>query len=117
MRPPHQALDQHPAARGGGEQLPDGGAAGAEQLPGVAAPVGEEEVVARAQRLDLVHQPREVLGAVHERPDEVAVGPGGLVGRRVAALLGAEEPVLRGHRRTLGCWMVSTPVVARSRSR
>jgi hypothetical protein len=50
-------------------------------------------VVALVERLDGVDQPIEVLGAVDERLDEVALGPGRQRRRRIAALLGGQQPV------------------------
>ncbi len=53
VRAPHQPLDDDAALGRLAEQLPDGRAVVAHLLVGVAAPVGEEQVVALAERLDL----------------------------------------------------------------
>ena len=52
VRAPHQALDDDPASGGSAEQLGDRRAGLAQFLVGVAAPVGEEQIVAAGQRLD-----------------------------------------------------------------
>ena len=69
--------DAHPALHGVGEQLGHRRPAVAQPLVRVAAPVGEEQVVAGVECRDRVDQPVEVGAAVHERLDEVALGPRG----------------------------------------
>ena len=93
MRAPHQALDDDAAFGGVAEQLGDGGAAVAQSLVGVAAPVGEEHIVAAAQFADLGGQPVEIGGAVYQRLDQVARTPVRQRGGRIAALLSREEPI------------------------
>ncbi len=74
---PDQALDDHAALGGPGEQLRHGRAVRAHPLVRVAAPVGEEQVVARRQRLHLADQAVEVRGTVNQRLGEVSIGPDG----------------------------------------
>ena len=101
VRPPHQAPHVHPALVGPGEHLDDLAALLAgEPLVGVALPVGEEDEVAGPGPLEALEQLGEVRRAVHQRPHQVAVGPGlvaGVVvverGARVAAILLAQHPV------------------------
>ena len=75
-------------------------------LVGVAAPIGEVDCVAGSGLLDALRQLREVGGAVYQRPDEVAAGPGLLPevagvehGLRVAALRLGQQPLRGIHRR------------------
>ncbi len=90
-----------------------------EPLVGVALPVGEEDQVARPRGLDPFVQLGEVRRPVDQRPDQVALRPGLLVGVRfvdagqgVAALLLGEQPVGEGI--GLGCGHAPTlPDVAR----
>src|SRR6478609_6213713 len=93
MRAPHQAFYYDAAFGGLAKQLGDGGAVVAQSLVGVAAPVGEERVVATAQFAHLGGQPVEVGGAVYQRLDQVAGTPIRQRGERVAALLSREEPI------------------------
>ena len=95
VRAPHQALDHHAPLGGGAEQIPATvGPPGRSQLVGVAAPVGEEQVVAAPQRFDLGDEPIEVGGAVHQRLHHVALAPGGQRTGRVTPLRCRKEPVL-----------------------
>ena len=86
MRAPHQALDDDAAFGGLAEQLGDGGPVVAQSLVGVAAPVGEEQVVAAAHLVHLGGEPVEVGGAVDQRLDPVARAPVRHRGGRVSAL-------------------------------
>ena len=79
VRAPHQSLDDDTALGGLAEQLGDGRAAVAHLLVGVTAPVGEEQVVAPTERLDLGHQLVEVRRAVDQRLRPIALTPGGQV--------------------------------------
>jgi hypothetical protein len=97
VRAPHQPLHHHAAARGVAEQPAHGGAFGTEQFVGVAAPVGEEEVVAGPQLPHLRSQAGEVAAAVHVGPDVVALAPVRLPVGRVAALGSREEPLRSPH--------------------
>lgn len=101
---PHQSLDGDAPCRGGREHVPDLGALAGEPFVRVAAPVGEQQQVARAQPPYRGQELGEVRGAVHQRPYEVAVGPrpaaGAAVvdpGRGVAAFVGGQQPVARVH--------------------
>ena len=58
-------LTTTPRSAASPEQRADGRALGAQALVGVAAPVGEEQVVARPEAADLRHETGEVRAAVH----------------------------------------------------
>lgn len=94
---PHQTFDDDPASGGGTEQLPDGRPAGSHQLVVVTAPVGEEQMIALVQCLDLVDQPVEVGRPVDVCDDQIALVVGRYLGRRIAALGRIEEPVNGRH--------------------
>ncbi len=93
VRAPHQALDDDAAFGRRAQQLADGGAVVAHLLVGVAAPVGEEQVVTphRAPR------PRSPAGRNRSHRESaagtVACAPGRNRGGRVASLFRGEEPV------------------------
>jgi len=98
MRAPHQPLDDHPTTGRVAEQLADRRALGAQALVGVAAPVREEQVVARTQCPDLLNEPGEVSAAVDEGHHPVPRRPRRQAEGRVAPLRGGEEPVVDTHR-------------------
>ena len=70
----------------------DGRAAVAQLLVGVAAPVGEEHIVALIERLDFGHQLVEVGRAVNQRLGATADAPGRNLGGRVSSLFRREKP-------------------------
>src|SRR6478609_10145716 len=75
MGPPHQPLHHHAPFCGVTEQLADRGSAIAHQFVGIAAPVGKEDVVARAQCLYFGDESLEIRGTVNERLGAVAFRP------------------------------------------
>jgi hypothetical protein len=77
VRAPHQSLDDNASLRGGAEKLGDGGTIGTHELVGIAAPVGEEQVIARLERLNLADEVVKVSRAVDERPNVVSGAPSG----------------------------------------
>ncbi len=93
MRAPDQALDDDAALGGAAEQLPMVGPSVAHPLIGIATPIGEEQIVALAKRLDLGDQPVEVRRTVNQRLSAVPAHQAGIVGGRVASFLRGEEPV------------------------
>ena len=105
---PDQAPDVHSADVSLRQQALDlGFRVVGQALVGVAAPIGEVDCVAGSGLPDALRQLREVGGAVHQRPDEVAAGPGLLPevagvehGLRVTALRLGQQP-LRGIHRAL----------------
>ena len=101
VRAPDQTAYVDPTLVGAGEHLRDlaPGLAG-EPLVGVALPVGEEDQVARAGRLETLVELGEVGRPVHQRPDHVALRPrlttrvpGVEPGGPVAAFTLVEQPV------------------------
>ena len=95
VRAPDQPAHAHPALDRLGEQLGHRRPLVAQLLVGIAAPVGEEQVVAGVQRPHLLDQPVEVGAAVQQRLGEVPRRPPGQRRGRVAPLLRAEQPLLR----------------------
>ena len=93
VRAPHQSLDDDAALGRRAEQLADRGSVIAHLLVGVPAPIGEEEVVAVAERLDFGHQPVEVRRTVNQRLGAATCTPGGNRGGRVASLFRSQKPV------------------------
>ena len=93
VRAPDQTLDDDTALGRRAEQLADGRAVVAHLLVGIATPVGEEQVVALAERLDLGHQLVEIGRTVDQRLRPTTRAPGRNRGGRVASLLRGEEPV------------------------
>jgi hypothetical protein len=93
MGAPHKALDHNAAFGRFAEQLRDGRSLIAHLLVGVAAPVGEEEIVAFAQRLYLADQAVEVGCTVNQRLGAVTCTPDGNRGGRVSSLIRGEEPI------------------------
>jgi hypothetical protein len=75
VRPPHQPLDEHSALGGGAEQCGDRRPVLAQPLVGVAAPVGEEQVVTGPQLVHFADQSVEVGRPVNERLRLVALTP------------------------------------------
>lgn len=101
VRAPQQALHHHAPPSRAGEQLAERRPIRAHQLVRVAAPVGEEQVIARLERFDLVDEPVEVGRTVYPRDGEVALGPRQAFPRRIAPLLRREEPVREVHPRSV----------------
>jgi hypothetical protein len=104
VRAPDEPLDDDTAFGCPAEQFGDGRPVRAEALIGVAAPVGEEQLITRDEGLDLVDQLVEVGGAVHERHRQVALSPRRQPGGRVAPLAGGEKPVLGAHGAHQALW-------------
>lgn len=94
VRPPDEATHDDAAVQRTFEQLGHRRSVLAQPLVGIAPPVGEEQVVALVERIDLLDQPVEVGDAVEQRFREVAGRPRGQRCGGVAALLGREEPLL-----------------------
>ena len=97
MRAPEETSHGDAASGGVGEHGADLGPRAGETLVAIALEVGEVQPVTGARRTDVVEQAREVLGAVDEHSDVVAVRPGlaaaAVDGRaRVPPLLRGEEP-------------------------
>jgi hypothetical protein len=97
---PQQPAHVHAAFGQVGERRAELGAAVIKQLVRVAAPVTEADLVAGAEPLELGQQPAEVGHAMHDRHDQVALGPSPAVtaapvdlGGRVAPPRRAQEPV------------------------
>ena len=76
VRTPHQAFDDDAPFGGAAEHFGDRRAALAHLLIGIAAPVREEHVVARAQRLDLRRENVEVCRPVNQRLGPAPLTPG-----------------------------------------
>ena len=100
VRPPEQSFDTHAPARGIRKHSADFGLLGAvKKLIGVAAPVGEEQLVAGVQLPDRLQKPEEVgravdqvLDPVPDRPRKSVRMPAVDGGRIVASLETGEEP-------------------------
>jgi alanine dehydrogenase len=108
VRTPEQAAHLDTATSEIGEHDTDLGAGPVEALVVVAPPVGEVQVVTALQRLQRPIEPSEVRRSVDEGLHGVAGGPRPPVAtapielcRRIAALLGREEPVRRAHHAVL----------------
>jgi hypothetical protein len=110
--PPEQSLDDDTAARRGREDGADRRIGiVAQQLVGIAAPVGEVDPVTGAKASNRFQEPAVVGGSVHERFDLVARAPGETVrspavelGEIVAALGGREKPTLERRGRLFLGW-------------
>ncbi len=95
MGAPQQAAQVDPPFGEPAEQLDERWTVVAEPLVIVAAPIGEEHVVARTRGAEHVREPIEVHGPVDQRGHGVALGPGLVTRerrRRVPELRPAEEP-------------------------
>ena len=93
VRAPHQSLDDDAALGRRAEQLADRRAVVTHLLVGISTPIGEEEVVPVAERLDVGHQPVEVRRTVNQRLRAATCAPGGNRGGRVASLFRSQKPV------------------------
>jgi hypothetical protein len=100
VRAPHQSLDHHSALGSLAEEFSDRRALVAELFVGVASPIGEEQIVARTQRLHFADQLVEVGRAMDQRLGAIADTPDGNLAGRVASLLGGEKPRCELHHAT-----------------
>jgi hypothetical protein len=76
VRPPEQSLDAYASARSRREDDSDLGLRGAvKKLIGVAAPIGEEQLVPGLQLTDGLQKPSEICRAVNEGLDPVSNRP------------------------------------------
>ncbi len=75
VRAPHQPPDLDARPGEVAEHVADAMPLGGQLLVGVTPPVGEEEPVAGAQGAELLVEPLEVDGPVHQRAHEVALRP------------------------------------------
>ena len=97
VRPPHEPFHDDPAPRGITEQLTDGRADVAQPLVGIAAPVGEEQMVPCPHRLHCLDEPGEVSSSVDQRVDSVTCGPCRQPAGRITAFRRGQKPVVNVH--------------------
>jgi hypothetical protein len=94
LRTPDQSEHEHTASRYPAEYLTDGSAWPVEDLLGVLAVIGEVDLVAGPGASKCLTEATEVHGAVDQRLNSVAAGPGADVRCWVAQLLICQEPAL-----------------------
>ena len=109
VRAPQQPANMHATSGEVGQHEADLGARPVKTLIGIALPVGEVHRVVRLERGELLVQASEVLHAVDEHLDLIALRPrGGArvsaidLGCRVPALVRGQEPICEAHGRSDG---------------